>query len=52
MELPPTVELLSDIEHRQDEVLRGLDELDAQLERTLRECQSNLKLVRPTDPPL
>lgn len=48
MELPRTAELLLDIEQRQDEVLRGLDELNAQVELTLRKCQTHLKLVEPT----
>ena len=36
---------LLEIEQRQDEVLRELDELDARLEQTLTICQRNLKLV-------
>jgi hypothetical protein len=48
MQLPPTAELVSDIEQRQDEVLRSLDELDDQVELALRQCQTHLKLVLPS----
>ena len=46
METPQPATLLSIIEQLQDEVLRGLDELNNQLERTLRECQARLKVLR------
>jgi hypothetical protein len=36
------------IEQLQDEVLRGLDDLNSQLDRTLRECQAQLKVVFPS----
>jgi hypothetical protein len=49
MDLPATLEFLHEIERRQDEVLRGLEELDAQVELTLRHCLTELKLVRPSD---
>jgi hypothetical protein len=48
MDLPQTASLLLTIEQLQDEVLRGLDDLNGQLERTLRECQARLNVVRPT----
>jgi hypothetical protein len=47
MELPPTVELLLDIERRQDEVLRNLDALDAQVELALAQYQRELKVFSP-----
>lgn len=39
---PPAASLMQEIESRQDEVLRLLDELEAQLQRTLREGQIHL----------
>jgi hypothetical protein len=48
MDVPQTANLLLIIEQLQDEVLCGLDDLNGQLERTLRECQARLTLVRPT----
>lgn len=48
MDVPQTANLLLIIEQLQDEVLRGLDDLNGQLERTLRECQARLTVVRPT----
>jgi hypothetical protein len=52
MDTPQPATLLSIIEQLQDEVLRGLDDLDRRLERTLRECQARLTVVRPsTDVP-
>jgi hypothetical protein len=39
---PEPTNLLLEIESRQDEVLRLLDELEAQLQRTLREGQIHL----------
>jgi hypothetical protein len=47
MELPQTASLLLTIEQLQDEVLRGLDDLNGQLERTLRECQARLNVIHP-----
>jgi hypothetical protein len=47
MDTPQPATLLLTIEQLQDEVLRGLDDLNSQLERTLRECQLRLKIVRP-----
>ena len=44
MDLPPTVELLSDLEQRQDEVLRGLDELNDQIEVALAAFHRELKV--------
>jgi hypothetical protein len=49
MDLPSTLEFLHEIERRQDEVLRELDALDAQVALTLRQCLTDLKLVRPSD---
>ena len=40
--LPEPTNLLLDIEARQDEVLRLLDDLEAQLQRTLSEGQIHL----------
>jgi hypothetical protein len=48
METPQPATLLSIIEQLQDEVLRGLDDLNSQLERTLRECQARLKVLCPS----
>ena len=48
MDLPPTVETLLDIERRQDDVLRDLEELDAQVELALAAYQRELKIVAPT----
>ena len=39
---PEPTSLLLEIESRQDEVLRMLDDLEAQLQRTLREGQIHL----------
>lgn len=39
---PEPTNLMQEIESRQDEVLRLLDELEAQLQRTLREGQIHL----------
>jgi hypothetical protein len=39
---PEPISLLQEIESRQDEVLRLLDDLEAQLQRTLREGQIHL----------
>jgi hypothetical protein len=47
MELPQTAQFVLDIERRQDDVLRELDKLNAQLEQTLAEYQSRLKLFSP-----
>ena len=47
MELPPTVELLLDIERRQEDVLRSLDELDSQVELALAQYQRELKVFSP-----
>jgi hypothetical protein len=47
MDTPQPATLLFTIEQLQDEVLRGLDDLNSQLERTLREYQTRLKIVRP-----
>lgn len=47
MDAPQPETLLIGIEQLQDEVLRGLEDLNCQVERTLRECQTNLKLIRP-----
>jgi ribosome-associated translation inhibitor RaiA len=44
-----TAQQLVEIEARQDELLRGLDELNAELERTLAEYQSRLKVFRQAD---
>ena len=46
MELPPATHLLLEIEQRQDEVLRELEDLNTQLERTLAEYQSQLKVFQ------
>ena len=48
MDLPPTVETLLDIERRQDDVLRDIEELDAQVELALAMYQRNLNVVSPT----
>jgi hypothetical protein len=40
--VPEPANLLQEIESRQDEVLRMLDELEAQLQRSLREGQIHL----------
>ncbi len=48
MDLPPTLEMLVDIERRQDDVLRNLDELDTQVELALAAYQRELKVVWPT----
>jgi hypothetical protein len=50
MELPQTAQFVLDIERRQDDVLRELDKLNAQLEQTLAEYQSRLKLFAPVAP--
>jgi hypothetical protein len=47
MDTPQPATLLSMIEQLQDEVLRDLDDLNSRLERTLRECQVRLKVMRP-----
>jgi hypothetical protein len=47
MDLPHTAQLLVEIEARHDEVLRGLEELNAELERTLAEYQSRLRVLPP-----
>jgi hypothetical protein len=49
METSQPATLLSIIEQLQDEVLCGLDDLNSQLERTLRECQARLKVLRPSN---
>jgi hypothetical protein len=47
MDAPQATSLLVIIEQLQDEVLRGLDDLNSRLERTLRECQATLRVVHP-----
>ena len=44
----PTVATLLDIERRQDDVLRDLEELDSQVELALAAYQRGLKIVSPT----
>jgi hypothetical protein len=55
MELHPTGQLLADIEQRQDSVLRQLDELNEELERTFLAFQRELRVVgsplREVEPP-
>jgi len=45
MEFQPPGQLLADIEQRQDSVLRQLDELNHELERTLLAFQRELRVV-------
>jgi hypothetical protein len=47
MELPPTPSFLQEIERRQDDVLRILDELNAQVELALLQYQRDLKVLSP-----
>jgi hypothetical protein len=48
MDTPLPATLLLVIEQLQDEVLRGLDDLNSQIERTLREFQAALKVIHPS----
>jgi hypothetical protein len=47
MTLPPTGQMLSEIEQQQDFVLRELETLDQELERTLLAYQRELKVFHP-----
>jgi hypothetical protein len=47
MDLPSTADVLLDIERRQDDVLRNLEDLDAQVEQALAVYQRELKLFSP-----
>jgi hypothetical protein len=52
MELPPPPLCIADLEARQDEVLRALDELNERLEHALKAYQRQFKLVSDASPPL
>jgi len=51
MQLPETAQFVLEIERRQDDVLRELDKLNAQLEQTLAHYQNQLKLFEPIPGP-
>ena len=51
MDVPAAAQFLLDLEQRQDEVLRGLEDLNTQVERMLAEYQSELKIYQPCAEP-